>query len=202
MMEDKRDQTSLNWLKRSKTISQFKALSKEDSSAVIVELITNHSHNRRIGQPFTLKEMKRRVGRLEGYFERFLKTEEVWKAMREHCKESNSRQRKFGDEILNSGQNLQPQLPSDLEATVAEKLPEVGSKLVSFSPAKMPEVQKYSFRDCLDDSDLEALKVRFEKALEMPEFSMFIEKMDPSEFASAMLHTRSKFITMHRELFI
>ena len=169
---------------------------------MIVELITNHSHNRRIGQPFTLKEMKRRVGRLEGYFERFLKTEEVWKAMRGHCKESNSRQRKFGDEILNSGQNLQPQLPSDLEATVAEKLPEVGSKLVSFSPAKMPEVQKYSFRDCLDDSDLEALKVRFEKALEMPEFSMFIEKMDPSEFASAMLHTRSKFITMHRELFI
>ena len=67
MMENKRDQTALNWLKRSKTISQFKALSKEDSSAVIVELITNHSHNRRIGQPFTLKEMKRRIGRLEGY---------------------------------------------------------------------------------------------------------------------------------------
>ena len=52
-MDDKRLQTALNWLKRCKTVAQFKALvlSKEESSAaVILELITEPSQSRRNGQ--------------------------------------------------------------------------------------------------------------------------------------------------------
>ena len=203
-MEDKRLQTALNWLSRCKTVSQFKALSKEESSAVIVKLISERSRSRRNvnGQKFTLKEMKRRVGKLEVYFERFLKTEEVWKAMRAHCKENNIGKRQFGDEIENSGQNLQPDIALELESTVVKTLPLVQSKLIAFSPVKLSQVQKYSFRDCLDVDDLDALKARFEKALEMPEFCMFMEKMEPGDFASAMLHTRSKFIIVDNEHFI
>ena len=51
-------------------------------------------------------------------------------------------------------------------------------KLISFSPEKMSKAEKYSFRDCFDENDLSALKARFEKALEMPEFSMFMVKMN------------------------
>lgn len=69
--------------------------------------------------------------------------------------------------------------------------------LISFLPEKMSKAEEYSFRDCLDNDDLSALKARFEKALEMPEFSMFMEKMNACDFASAMLHTRSKFISMY-----
>ena len=31
-------------------------------------------------------------------------------------------------------------------------------KLISFSPEKMSKAEKYSFRDCLDENDLSALK--------------------------------------------
>tara|TARA_B100001123_G_scaffold396141_1_gene478277 strand:- start:372 stop:1088 length:717 start_codon:yes stop_codon:yes gene_type:complete len=115
----------------------------------------------------------------------------------EVCKEIDSRKRQFGDVVENSEQNLQRNVPSESNVTIEKTLPAIEYKLISFSPEKMSKVEKYSFRDCLDDDDLTALKARFEKALEMPEFSMFMEKMDACDFASAMLHTRSKFISMY-----
>ena len=67
---------------------------------------------------------------------------------------------------------------SESNATIEKTPPTIEYKLISFSPEKISKIEKYSFRDCLDDDDLTALKARFEKALEMPEFSMFMEKMD------------------------